>query len=159
MWIGLFHVAIFILPFITVYGIHARSKRGVSSEELRYYLLLNFLIYCVGIQGLVTGFIQIFSAEGHCDYLNRPWSPFIWELGMMNISYGILGIMCIWLRGSFWVAVGIGYSLFLSMAFAGHLYEAAFSQNYSIGNIGPQIWIDLSIAAVLFYLIFRGKKQ
>lgn len=77
---------------------------------------------------------------------------------MMNISYGMLGVMCYWLRGPFWAAVGIGYGSFLTMAFFGHMYEALVHGNYSMGNVGIQVWVDVLIAFVLFYLIFNNKK-
>jgi Family of unknown function (DUF6790) len=158
MWIAAFHIFIFLAPFLIVWSIHTTRDKPLRKEELKYYLLLFFLMFCVGIQGIVTGVLQMFGAEGHCTYSGRPWSPFVWELGMMNISYGVLGVLCYWLRGSFWAATGIGYSIFLLLAFCGHIYEVISKQNYNIGSIGPQVWVDLSIALVLLVLIFRSKK-
>lgn len=158
MFITTFHIFIFLAPFIVAYFTHATGDKKFKKEEFRYYLLLFFLLFCVGVQGLVTGAVQIFGAEGHCSYSGRPWSPFVWELGMMNISYGVLGMLCYWLRGPFWAATGIGYSIFLILAFLGHIYEVIMKQNYYLGNIGPQVWIDLSIALVLMLLICRSKQ-
>lgn len=157
MWITLFHIFIFLAPFLYVWLLHITRTKPFKKDELKYYLLLFFLLFCVGVQGLVTGAVQIFGSEVHCSYQGRPWSPFVWELGMMNLSYGILGVMCYWLRGSFWAATGIGYSTFLLLAFCGHIYEVITKQNYHIGSIGPQVWIDLSVALVITYLIFRSK--
>ncbi len=158
MLITAFHIFIFLAPFIAVWSIHTTRDKKLQKEELRYYLLLFFLLICVGVQGVVTGTVQIFGAEGHCTYSGRPWSPFVWELGMMNISYGVLGLLCYWLRGSFWAATGIGYSVFLILAFFGHIYEVIIEQNYHLGSVGPQVWIDLFIAIVLMVLICRSKQ-
>ncbi|MEM1283070.1 MAG: DUF6790 family protein [Chlamydiota bacterium] len=157
MFITVFHFFIFLAPFVILYSKQVTQVKKFRSDEIKYYLLLLFLIFCVGVQGLVTGMTQIFIAEGHSSYVGRPWSPFVWELGMMNISYGVLGIMCYWLRGSFWAATGIGYSIFLLLAFSGHIYEVITRQNYHLGSIGPQVWIDFSIALVLLVLICRSK--
>lgn len=158
MFITAFHIFIFLAPFFALWLLWNKKGRKLQKGELRYHLLLFFLVSCVGIQGLVTGTIQIFGAEGHCTYSGRPWSPFVWELGMMNISYGVLGMLCYWLRGSFWAATGIGYSVFLILAFFGHVYEVITQKNYYLGSIGPQVWIDLSIALVLLVLICRSQK-
>lgn len=159
MLITAFHLFIFLAPFFIVWTVHTTKGKKCRKGELKYLLLLMFLVFCVGVQGLVTGLVQIFGAEGHCSYTGRPWSPFVWELGMMNISYGVLGLLCYWLRGSFWAATGIGYSIFLILAFLGHIYEVIAKQNYQLGSIGPQVWIDLAIALVLLVLICRSKNE
>ncbi len=159
MWIAVFHLIIFILPFVLTFGVYATNEKRISRQELQYHLLLSFLFFCVGIQGLVTGVVQITGAEGYCVYHQRAWSPFVWELGMMNLSYGVLGIMCFWLRGPFWAAVGIGYSIFLTLAFSGHVYESIVNPEYHFRNFGLQTWIDLGIALIIFYLIFSSKKH
>jgi hypothetical protein len=159
MWIVPFHLFIFLTPFVLAYIHKFTVGRKLQLGEFDYYLLLYFLIFGVGLQGLVTGIMQIFDAENHADFANRPWSPFVWEVGMMNISYGFLGFLCIWLRGSFWAAAGLGYSLFLLMSFCGHLYEIYAHENYSQGNLGVHVWIDLFTALIIFTLIFKSKYE
>lgn len=157
MGIVAFHVVLFVLPFLIV-SWEAR-RRQFQQGEFSYLLLLYFLLFGVGVQALVTGLVQIFIGEGHSEYVNRPWSPYVWEVGMMNLSYAAIAFLCIWLRGSFWAAVGLGYSIFLFLAFIGHMYEAAFHYNYSLGNIGPQVWIDLATGIVLCCLILRRQQK
>lgn len=159
MWIVPFHLFIFLAPFALAIVHKFTVGRKLLPGEFDYYLLLYFLIFCVGVQGVVTGVLQIFNAQGHAYFANRPWSPFLWEVGMMNLSYGALGFLCIWLRGSFWAAAGIGYSLFLTMSFIGHIYEAVFHENYSQGNLGLHVWIDLATALIIFTLIFKSKYE
>lgn len=157
MWIMPFHLFIFLTPFLLAIGRKYTIGRKLYPGEFNYYLLLYFLIFCVGLQGIVTGVMQIFDSETHAYFANRPWSPFVWEVGMMNLAFGMLGFMCIWLRGSFWAAAGIGYSIFLILSFFGHLYEAIFHGNYTRGNLGLHVWIDLCTAILIFFMIFKGK--
>jgi hypothetical protein len=83
---------------------------------LRYYLII-----VVGIQGCLTGIIQIFSPEWVVDYVKWPDSPFLKELGMANLAFGIVGFMGLWLSEGWKNAALAGYLLFLFFTGVGHL--------------------------------------
>jgi hypothetical protein len=72
-------------------------------------------------------------------------------------SWGVLGFLCIWIGGLFWLATGLGWSLFMLGASYGHIRETLIKGDYapynfftmfSDGFIG--IWI-----LVLLYLYWR----
>jgi Family of unknown function (DUF6790) len=79
------------------------------------------------------------------------------EVGFHDGAWGILGFLCIWIGGLFWLATGLGWSFFMLGATYGHIRETVIGEDYapynfftmfSDGFIG--IWI-----LVLFYLYWR----
>jgi len=127
--------------------------KGLIKERLFSDLLFSsFLFIGVGIQGVLTGIIQIAAPEIVVSYVDWPLSPFILELGMANLSYGILGIISPWLDPGWKNATGIGYSLFLIFTGVGHVIDI-FSNGPSSGNFGGFLFTDLLIPIIIFALI------
>jgi hypothetical protein len=148
-----FHLLLILLPFV-LGAVHVlrrrppRPTRWVVETFLLYYLVIG-----VGAQGLLAGMQQIFASERVAAYVGWPDSPFVHELGSMNLAFGVLGVLCIWVRGGWWNAAAIGYSLFLLMAAAGHIRDAALNDNTSAGNVGPTLWADIYLPAVILGLL------
>lgn len=87
-----------------------------------------------------------------------PGSPFQLEVGMHDGAWGVLGFLCIFMGGGFWLATGLGWSLFMLGATYGHIVQTVEHGNYapynfliifSDGFIG--LWLLL-----LLYLYWRG---
>ena len=81
------------------------------------------------------------------------------EVGFHDGAWGILGFLCIWIGGLFWLATGLGWSFFMLGATYGHIRETVIRGDYapynfftifSDGFIG--IWI-----LVLLYLYGVGR--
>lgn len=113
----------------------------------------SFLWIGVGVQGLVMGFSQIFKGEKIAEYFGWPYSPSIKELGCANVAFGILGIFCLLIHEKWWLATGIGYSIFLLGSAQGHIFDAILRRNYSLSNIGPTLWAKLVIPATICVLL------
>lgn len=150
---GIFNVIMFLLPFL-IAGVHvSTSRERMSRKRIVELVMLYFLVINFGIQGVVMGLTQMFMGEEVALYLNWQWSPFLTELGMANLAFGILGLLCYWIRQLyFWLAVGIGYSLFFFLAFWGHLHQILVEANFSWGNIGPVLYTDILSGVVVLAL-------
>lgn len=115
-----------------------QPRTAARSVELA---LLYLLVVFAGVGGLV-------GAVGHTFYAReialgigwQPGSPFQYEVAMANLAFGVLGVMCIWRRGEFWTATGVGLAVFLLGCAAGHLREA-LAGNFAPYNAGPGIWL------------------
>ena len=76
-------------------------------------LLLYFLVINTGLASLFTFMGHGFRSEKVAKYIGWPTgSPFQWEVAVSNLSYGVLGVLCFWLRGDFWLATIIAVSVF-----------------------------------------------
>src|SRR5271156_4367134 len=98
---------------------HARRKHRPNKEMLLVY----YLFISVGIQGLFTGIFQIVFPDIVINFLQWPYSPFLDELGLANIAFGILGILSLWQNNGWKAATAMGYGLFLFMTGLYHLIE------------------------------------
>jgi len=151
---ALFQVAMMVLP-VLVGGVMVLRGRGAHDRRWSVErFLLAFLVIGVGVQGAWIGLQQMLTAEQVAEYVGWPYSPFINELGYMNFMFGLLGILCIWVRGTWWNAAGIGYAGFLLLAAANHIYDAVAHDNLSIGNVGPTLWSDIVIGGALLLLLY-----
>lgn len=116
--------------------------------------LSYILFFCVGVMGILGAYAHLFMGPEIAQLIGWPaGSPFQFEVGMANFSYGVIGLMSFWLRGSFWGAVIIGWSIFLLGCFVGHLSSYIFESNTAPYNIGIHIWFfDLILPFILIVL-------
>jgi hypothetical protein len=85
-----------------------RTKRRVVET-----LLLWLLVICVGIASVLTFAGDAFFADRMAASLGWPaHNPFQSLVAVANLSVGVLGILCYWIRRNFWVATVIGFSVY-----------------------------------------------
>jgi hypothetical protein len=123
-----------------------------------HLLLLYALVFDVSIVDLIFGFIpHVFFADETAKLIGwPPETPFQFEVGFHEGAWGLLGFLCLWIGGSFWLATGLGWSFFMIAATYGHVVEA-LRGNYAPYNFLP-IFTDGFIAAwllILLYLYYR----
>jgi hypothetical protein len=56
------------------------------------------------------------------------------EVGFHDGAWGLLGFLSICIGGSFWLAIGLGWSFFMLGATYGHLYQTLREGNYAPYN-------------------------
>lgn len=122
-------------------------------------LLLYALVLDVGVIGLFLGFIpHVFFADQAARLIGwQPGSPFQFEVGVHDGAWGILGFLCVWIGGLFWLATGLGWSLFMLGATYGHVHQMMLAGNYAPYNF-LTIFSNGFIAVwllVLLYLHYR----
>ena len=129
-----------------------------GSEGWERALLRNSLVFLVGVPGIVGASGHIFAADQVAQSIGWPkGSPFQFEVGMANLAFGVLGIMCSWVTGDFWTATVVGFSVFLWGDAIGHVRQMVQEKNFNPGNAGTVFWLDILIPAVLYVLLFTYK--
>ena len=87
-----------------------------------------------------------------------PGSPFQFEVAMANLAFGVLGILCIWQRGGFWTATGVGWAVFLLGCAYGHVREM-LAGNFAPMNAGLMIWqADVLMPLAILFLLFMRRR-
>lgn len=120
--------------------------------------LLYFLVIDTGLASLFSFIGHAFRSEKVAKYIGwSTGSPFQWEVAVSNLSYGVLGVLCFWLRGDFWLATIIAVSVFLLGAAYGHIRDIIVNRNFAPGNAGPALYSDILKPAVLIalYVAYR----
>jgi len=140
--------------------LHLAFTRGPwTRRNVLRLLLIYAFVFDVGAVGFLFGFIpHVFFADQAAELIGWPkGSMFQFEVGLHDGAWGVLGFLCIWIGGLFWLATGLGWSLFMLGAAYGHIRETVIKGDYapynfftmfSDGFIG--IWI-----LVLLYLYWR----
>jgi hypothetical protein len=79
------------------------SKQPRTRSRVIHLLLLYTLVLDVGVWGLFLGFIpHVFFADQAAHLIGWPaGSPFQLEVGFHDGGWGLLGFLCLWIRGSF----------------------------------------------------------
>lgn len=145
---------IFIVASIIAAFIHLAVKRPQSRAAVIDIFLLHSLVFNVGLLGIFFGFIpHVFFPEQAAAAIGwEGGSHFQYEVGFHDGAWGLLGILCIWIRDRFWLATGLGWSVFMLGAAYGHLQDTLLHANYAPNNF-LMIFVDSLIAVLLLGLL------
>lgn len=150
---------IFMLTLVLItIVVHILFMKQRSAKKIIEITLLYLLVIGVGAGALVAGFMHVFNGPATAQMIGwQPGSPFQYEVGVADMAFGLICVLCVFFRGSFWLAAIIANSFFLIGCMAGHLRSLAESGNLAAYNIGPNIIIaDLILPLVLIglYIIY-----
>ena len=149
----------FVLSLIAA-AIHLfRDKQPRTASHVADVLLLWLLVINVGVGG-VFGFI------GHTVFADRAaasigWpagNPFQTEVGIANLAFGVVGILCYWFRDQFWLATIVVTSVFQLGAAVGHFRQIIVANNWSPNNAGPALWADIAFPIILIALLVIARR-
>lgn len=123
-----------------------------DSARLPHLLLQYTLLLPVGLMGLFFAAGHLFNARYVAEHIGWPTgNPFQTELGYANLAIAALGILALWLQGTFWIAPIVAVTVFYWGAFAVHRAEKQ-GGNHHPGNAGWVYYYDLALPALLWAL-------
>lgn len=154
------HVLVFIALAALGFAIHlSRTPRPVSKERaLELALLYAF--------GVIVGCGGVFGFTGHtlvADDVARQigWpagNPFQTEVAFTNLAFGVLGLLCTRIRGDFWLATAVGWSVFLVGAGITHVIDLVAHDNFAPNNTGPVLYGDFLKPALLLAALWVHRR-
>jgi len=126
-----------------------RTRARVAETFLLWLLVVN-----VGVASVLTFMGDAFFADKMATSLGWPaGNPFQSLVAVANLSVGVLGILCYWIRGTFWVATVIAFSVWWLGAGAVHIRDMVVSANYAPNNSGVTVYMDILVPVVLVALL------
>lgn len=141
------------------------SRQPATKARIIEILLLYQLVFTVGLGGLFAFYGHAFLSNEIAEYIGwPPGNPFQLEVAYANLSFGILGLLCIWFRGLFWAATIIGLSIWFWADAYEHLRQLMVYQNEAPGNAGLPLYTDIIVPIILItlltgYLYGQANKQ
>lgn len=146
-------IVAFLMVVLPLVHLALSSASRIPIRVVRI-LLFYALVLGVGVIGLPLGFIpHVFFADQAARLIGwAPGSPFQFEVGVHDGAWGVLGFLCIWIGGLFWLATGLGWSLFMLGATYGHIHQMVLERNYAPYNF-LTIFSDGFIAVWLLVLL------
>lgn len=155
-------VFLFLIAVVATLA-HLYFKKQWNLPKASEVFLSYVLLFMIGVMGLLTAYALIFMGPKVARQIGwQPGSPFESEMAMANLSYGVLGILSYWIRGRFWDATIIGWSVFLIGCFSVHLNDYLTYGNNAPLNIGVSLWFyDLfsPMVALPTLIYLRSKKR
>jgi hypothetical protein len=138
-------IALALVPLATL--VHLLV--GGPGASVAHLLLQYTLLFPVGLMGLYFAAGHWFNSRLVAEHIGWPAeNPFQLELGYANLAVAALGLLALWVRGSFWLAPIVAVSLFYWGAFAVHVAEKR-KGNHHPGNAGWVLPYDLALPALL----------
>ena len=157
---------VFLVLGLVVGSVHLfLDKQPRTKARVAQIFLLWLLVITVGIQG-------VFAFIGHTVYADATaasigWpagNPFQSEVAVANLTVGILGILCYWMRGNFWIASVIGFSIWWLGDAVVHLRSIVVEANYAPNNAGVTFYLDILVPVILivvlvYYLLHVNRQE
>jgi len=149
-WLLSFMIAAIVLALVDIF---AHEKKPAES------FLLYFLFIIYGLAN-INAFIWHWSeplAKKVRAGLGWKFSPFQKEVAAADGAFGILGVLCYWIRGDFWTATVIGCSFMYFMMGVGHILSLRRNGNKSVLNAGSVLYFDIIFPVVMVFLLILWK--
>ncbi|MGB3338080.1 MAG: DUF6790 family protein [Devosia sp.] len=141
--------------FVAALLVAALTKRPASAPE-RYFTWL--LVLSVGVEALWGGLFHVFMPQLASAQIGWQPSPYEFEIGIADISLGLVAIAAFWRSLSFKSAIATFSVLFDAGVLIGHFQQAFTANNFSPDNFGlMQIVTALHVILlpVLLWVIWR----
>jgi hypothetical protein len=156
----IFHFYFAVTVLGAILSLWLTRDRGISSRRIVRISLLYLLCVQWGFGSAFTAIPHIVSPDVIAEYIGwEPGSPFQLELGFASLGTSILGILCIWLRGWFWLAPIVSRSVFSLGAGYVHIVDILEHGNLSPGNTGPILFYDIAIPFLAVGLFITYARQ
>jgi Family of unknown function (DUF6790) len=148
-------ILFFLVLSLVVGAVHLYlDKQPRTKGRVAEIFLLWLLVILVGI-GNVFNFIgHTVFADATAASIGWPaGNPFQSEVAVANLSVGVLGILCYWMRGNFWVATVIGLSVWYLGDAVVHIRSMVVEANYAPNNAGITFYLDILIPVILIAVL------
>jgi hypothetical protein len=130
------------------------TRPAVSEVFLRWSLAING-----GLAGIMGFLGHTLQADEIAQSIGWPTgNPFQFEVAVTSLAIGVLGCLCLRLRGDFWLATIIVMAVFLWGAAAGHIYQIVTAQNYAPGNAGAVLYWDILVPLAQIGLLLLSRE-
>ena len=132
-------------------------RRRISGSAIAGTYLLYLLFIYVGLMGMLTAYAHVFHPIQTSASIGWPTSPYEYEVGMADLTVGVLGVLCLWFRGNFWLATAIANAVWLLGDAVGHIRQMVLNNNHSANNSGVFLVVEIIMPLVIFFLaLYQG---
>lgn len=131
-----------------------RSRRRTIEVFLLWWLAL-----AIGVSSVIGGLYHVFDGAEIAKEIGftRGDGGFQFENAMGDLAIGVTALLCLRIRGTFWLAVLLVTAIQYYGDAYGHVYQWLHNDNTEPGNIGPPLWLDVVVptVALLLYRAWR----
>ena len=119
-------------------------------------LLLHQFVVTFGLLGIIGTITNIIKAEDNAKALGWPGGPFQIKYGFSQLGLGVMGVMCIWFRGGFWLGTLVSMYIYGVSGLWSHIAEMKRQGKATVNDVGNLI-IDVIYQIMLTVLsVYAG---
>src|SRR5271154_7202420 len=133
-------------------------RRSCAAAIAGTYLIYLLFVY-VGLMGLLTAYGHVFRSAQTSASIGWAPSPFEYEVGMADLTVGVLGVLCLWLRGNFWLATAIANAVWLLGDAMGHIRQMVLYNNHAENNSGIFLVIEIIMPLAILFLAWYDRRH
>lgn len=147
-------IYVFFAALLAFFIHEAFTKQPRTFASVVTNLLMYILVFNVGVMGLLAFVSHTTYAAQTAEQIGwQPGSPFQTEIAMANLAFGVLGILCLFFRQGFWLATGLGYTVFVLGAAYVHIQQIKLGDEAPY-NSGIFLWGgDVGIPILILVLL------
>jgi hypothetical protein len=152
---------VFALIALSAASVHiavSAKRRSSRTAIVETYLIYLFVIY-VGLMGVLTAYFHVFAPERASASIGWAMSPFEYEVGMADLTVGVLGVLCVWFRGNFWLATAIANAVWLLGDAVGHVRQLLFYNDHAPNNSGIFLYAEILTPLLILALTIYHRKK
>ena len=158
-FVGNYFVTFFIVGLIAA-GISLLNKpKPLSIGEVSEAFLSYHLLFAIGINNLINFLFHVFLGDIAAKFIGWENSPFQVEVGFASLGVGIAGVIAFKASLPFRFATLIPPWAFSLGAAGGHIYQMIVAHNFSPGNVGLVLPIDILMPIVGFVFLWLSYKH
>jgi hypothetical protein len=135
------------------------SQRRNSGAAIAGTYLLYLLFVYVGLMGVLTAYAHVFRPVETSASIGWSTSPYEYEVGMADLTIGLLGILCLRFRGDFWLATAIANAIWLLGDAVGHIRQMTLNNNHASNNSGIFLVTEIIMPLVILLLTLYHRRR
>jgi hypothetical protein len=151
-WMLQVFFAVLALVAASIHLAFSRKRRSAAVTIVGTYLLYLLLIY-VGFMGVFTAYYHVFRPIETSASIGWSTSPYEYEVGMADLTVGVLGVLCLVFRDGFWLATAIADAVWLLGDGVGHIREMVLRNNHAENNAGIFLILEFVMPIVILALV------
>jgi hypothetical protein len=144
-----FSLVMLILAVVLAFALSRPWRTNTGSSRLSEEMFRWVSLLAMGLVGLYTGVTHIFFPQVSAAEIGWQTSPFQFEVGMADLTIGVLGVLAFRASLGFRAATAIAATVFLGGDAIGHVHQMVIAGNFAPGNAGPWFWTDILVPLVM----------
>ncbi|MCV3739439.1 hypothetical protein OCK02_25185 [Rhizobium sp. TRM96647] len=141
--------------FVAALAIATFRRDGPPARRYLSWLLL----LSVGAEMIWGGFFHVFLPQVAAAQIGWQVSPFQFEIGVADLSIGVVAVLSFWRSLSFKAAVVLYLVLFNIGVAIGHVREAVVNANFSPDNFGLLLLLTIIKVPLLAWLLWKAYRE
>ncbi len=139
---------LFVFIIVMIIGLIQHGTENLLKTTIR-----NIFMYLGTFQFIPSVIMHSVKRVKTAEYIGWESSGFQFTLAGYALSMAILGILCNYHEGVFWVVTTIAVTIFLWPCAAGHIIEMKKRGNFNLGNAGYILYWDIFMPLSLLILV------